>query len=92
MKKAKPNKDLKLDYKMRSILNASAVEFKFEEKLDMVAIHVPTVGVIVTRKGDASPSRCWTYPAATPFKDALSKTFENMLNDACENAKKAKKE
>lgn len=91
MKKAKPkHKDLKLDYRMRSILNTSAVEFRFAEKLDLVAIHVPTIGVLVV--GKKNPSRVWSYPSETPFEEAVSKTFKKMLEEACENdQKKARK-
>jgi hypothetical protein len=89
-KSKRRHKDLKLDYSMRAILNASAVEFRFAEKLDIVAIHVPTIGVLVVGKNN--PFRVWSYPPETPFKDAVSKTFGEILASACENdRKKAKK-
>lgn len=92
MKKAKTKrgyKDLKLDYKIRSILNTSAVEFRFAEKLDIVAINVPKMAVLVVGKN--YPGRVWSYPPETPFDDAVSKTFREILEAACESAKKARK-
>lgn len=83
-------KDLELSYKFRPVLDASAVEFSFEEKLTMLAIHVPTVGIFVVGKGGLSPSPCWKYPEKTSFKDAVSKTFGRILEEAHKAVKEKK--
>lgn len=82
-------KDIELSYKFRPILQASAIEFEFKENLVMVAIHVPTVGVFVVGKNGPSPSPCWKYPPKTPFKDAVSKTFRQILEEAHQSEKTA---
>lgn len=83
MKKPKAKgRGIKLNYKMRAILKASAIEFTFSEKFSIVAIHVPTVGMLVVGKAAANPSRCWTYPPDTSFKNAISKTFDQILDMA----------
>lgn len=90
-KKAKSKtKDLELSYKFRPILEASAIEFEFQEKLTMLAIHVPTVGVFVVGKGGPSPSPCWKYPEKMSFKDAVSKTFRRILEEGWQSAKEKK--
>lgn len=89
-KKAKKYEDIALDYKSRPILNAAAVEYTFQDKLTMVAIHVPTIGVVVVGKDAHNPSRCWSYPEKTSFNDAVSKTFKQILDAAAKQLKARK--
>lgn len=89
-KAAEKTKDFELSYKFRPILEASAIEFEFQESLTMLAIHLPTVGVFVVGKGGLSPSPCWKYPEKTSFKDAISKTFGQILEEAHKAVKEKK--
>lgn len=83
-----PYKDIPLSYVARPILNAEAMEFTFAGKLTIVAIHVPTVGVLVVGKNTPNnPSRCWSYPPKTSFKEAVSTTFRQILEDSYNKSK-----
>ncbi len=87
--KGKPRyRDIQLDYHCVDIPGTSTSIFKFREGLEMLVISIPTIGVVVVGRSPAS--RAWTYPPGTPVKDAMSKTFRLILEQACEESKKAK--
>lgn len=88
MKKKSKTKDLVLDYTSRPLLHSEAMEFQFKSTI-LIAVNVPTVGMVVM--GKDSPSRCWSYPQGTSFKDAVSKTLRTILEDACKHWKEKKK-
>lgn len=81
-------RDLVLDYTCLDIQGTSSSLFKFREGLEMLVFVIPEVGVMVVGRG--STSRAWTYPPETPVKDAMSKTFKLILEQACEESRKKK--
>jgi hypothetical protein len=95
-KKKKParkvkEKELTLSYSGRALPFTEAHEFTFEPgkpmgNLRIVVVAISGVGTVVfARDGDLDvPRFCWIYKSGTTMKEAVSKAFRQILEQACE--------
>jgi hypothetical protein len=89
--KVNKNKDIALDCVRIPLGFTVAEEFKFKG-YSVIAIQMPGISTVVIGKTFVqNPANCWHYPAGTPMKEAVSKSFKAILDAASKRGKAEKK-